>query len=73
MTQPRHKLLRSNAERVADAQQREYGARPSGLDHLPVTQAETVTNHVFLAQFALRPVCPDAMAQGAEETRVTGR
>ena len=73
MTQPRHQLLGSEAEGVADPQQREDGAGASGLNHLPVAQAEAVTDHVFLAQFAIHPVGPDAMAQGAEEARVTGR
>lgn len=31
-------------------------------------EAETVTDHVLLAQFALCPVRTDAMAQGAEDS-----
>lgn len=54
MAQPCHKLLWSDAERVAYAQQREQDARASGVNHLPVTEAEDVTKHVFLAQFAVR-------------------
>ena len=35
------KLLERQVERLTDTQQREYGNRTPGLDHLPVTDAET--------------------------------
>jgi hypothetical protein len=38
-----------------------------------VTYTEAVGNHVFLAQSSLRPVGPDAVAQGTEEACITGR
>jgi hypothetical protein len=36
-------------------QQREEDARASGLNHLPVSQAEAVPNHALLSPFAFRP------------------
>jgi hypothetical protein len=71
--QPRDELLRLNSKGIANPQQRENRGWPSSLDHLPVTHAEPVGNHVLLAQFAFRPMRADAMAQGAEESPVACR
>src|SRR2546421_6086516 len=54
--QSRDELLRRNPKRIADAQQREYGARASRLNHLPVADGKAVADHVLLAELALRPV-----------------
>src|ERR1022692_4613428 len=70
---PCHDLLGLNVESLANPQQCEQGRRASSLDHLPVADAEPVGNHVLLAQFALRAIRADAMAQGAEETLVACR
>jgi hypothetical protein len=70
---PSHELLWLNVEGLANPQQREQRRGASGLDHLPVADAETVGNHVLLAQFALRAIRADTMAKGAEETLVACR
>src|SRR5262249_33493363 len=68
-----HQFLRRHLERIADAQQREEGAGPAGLDHLPVAHGEAVADHVLLAELARGAVLADAMAERAEEPRVTDR
>jgi hypothetical protein len=66
-------LLRCNVEGFADSQQGEQCNRASGLNHLPMADAEPVRDHVLLGQLPLHPVGPDAMPQGAEESRIAGR
>lgn len=66
-------FVRRHLERVADPKQGKQGAGPSRLDHLPVAHGEAVGNHVLLAQFARGPVLTYAVAQRAEEVRITGR
>ena len=45
-----------DVKRLAHSQHREYRYRASGLDHLPVADAETKGDHVLLGQFPLDPV-----------------
>ena len=71
--QSRYEILWGDLKSLAYTQQRKYGGRSSSLNHLPVTHTEAVGNHVFLAQSAIRPVGPDAVAQGTEEACITGR
>jgi hypothetical protein len=66
-------VLRCNVEGFADSQQGEYCSRASGLNHLPMADAEPVRDHVLLGQLPLQPAGPDAMPQGAEIPCITGR
>ncbi len=67
------KLLRRNLKRLTDSQQREHRKRPSGLDHLPMTNAEAVGIHVFLTQLAFRSQASDSMTECAKESRIVSR
>jgi hypothetical protein len=67
------KVFGRNLKRLADSQQREHRKRSAGLDHLPVSHAEAVGIHVFLAQFAFRSQASDSMTESAEESRVVSR
>jgi len=67
------KFFEGHVERFANSQQREHGNRTPGLDILPVANAETIEDHIFLAQATFRSVRPNAVAQGAEEASVVGR
>jgi hypothetical protein len=51
-----YELFRLDFKGIADAKQGDERGRASGLDHLPMPHAESVGNHVLLAQFAFRPV-----------------
>jgi hypothetical protein len=64
------KLLRRDLKRLADSQQREHRKRSPGFDHLPVSHAETIGIHVFLAQFAFRSQASDSMTESAKEPRI---
>lgn len=67
------KLLQCQIERLADSEDREHGNRTSGLDHLPMTDTEATGDHVLLAQFTLRSVGPNPVAQRSKKPRVMGR
>ena len=67
------KLLERQIECFTDSQEREHGNRASGLDHLPVTEAEAIGDHVLLAQVTLRSVGSNPVAKRAEEPRIIGR
>ena len=73
LSQPRKKLFRLDVEGFADAQHGEERRGPSRLDHLPVTHAESVGNHVLLAQHPFSAVRANAMAEGTEEAFVACR
>jgi hypothetical protein len=66
-------LLERQIEGFTDSQEREHGNRTSGLDHLPMTEAEAIGDHVLLAEVTLRSVGPNPVAKRTEEPRVIGR
>ena len=67
------KLIQRQIESLTDPEQREYGNRTSGLDHLPVTHTEAIGDHVLLGQLTLRSVGPNPVSQRPEEPRVMDR
>jgi hypothetical protein len=73
MGKPTYELLQWHIEGVADPQQGESRHWAASLKHLPVTDAEAIGNHVFLAQFPFRPVGSNFMAQCPKEPRILGR
>lgn len=68
-----HEAFHWNLERIADPKKCEDGARPAGLDHLPVTHTKSVRNHVFLAELPFGSKRTDVMAQRTEEALVLRR
>ena len=67
------KFLWGDLKGVAYTKHREQSTWASRLEHLPVTDAEAVGNHVLLAEFALHSVRPHTVTQGTEEPRKVGR
>jgi hypothetical protein len=47
--QARYELLRRNPKGFTDSEQREHRGRTASLDHLPVTDAKAVGDHILLA------------------------
>jgi hypothetical protein len=66
-------LLRLNVKGLTDPKQREHRERPTGLDHLPMPNAEAVRIHVLLAQFSFGSQTADSMAEGTKESCIIPR
>src|ERR1035437_2275843 len=60
-------FLRCHLKSFADSQQSEQSNRAPGLNHLPMTDAEPIRDHVLLGQLPLHPVGPNSMPQRTEE------
>ena len=68
-----HDFVDRYVESLAHAKQREYSYGAPRLDHLPMANAESVANHVFLSELPLLPQRPNTVTQRAEETAVVRR
>ena len=71
--QTSYNLLRRDLEGLADPKQRRHCNRATSLNHLPVTDAEAIRNHVLLAKFTFCPIRAYSVAQRAEVPCVMGR
>lgn len=68
-----YELFQRDLKSLADSQQREHGDRAASFNHLPVTDTESVGNHVLLAEFPFCSVGPNSVTQGTEKPCIAGR
>ena len=68
-----HELINRNVEGLADPEQGEDRDGTAGFDHLPVPDAETVGNHILLAEFARGTASPDFVTEPPKKAGVMGR
>lgn len=71
--EPCHQLFWHHIKCLTNPKEGVDRDRASRLDHLPVTNGESIGNHVLLGQVSVHPVGPNAVPQRPKVPSVMGR